>query len=256
VHRRLFYGQHGRAAATARSSVVTPKAAAFSSHRGFAIGSHHDLRVIRKGFHASGLDLQARPVCRRKTRSMPASPSCSADLAASRWSEARPAGRSEVCQDSPSRLHDRGPGRTASHRRRPPARRLPPGHRRHQPCQLTCAPGVAPPRPVPVADLRRAFRAPRSYLARGGGLRMAAARPIPPWTAPDHSQRLMCGTRAPIAEYLLVLPPVRALVPTLITASYGGHQVACRLGWYARVFDVGPVASQARSPVMCPGPCV
>jgi hypothetical protein len=34
-----------------------------------------------------------------------------------------------------------------------------------------------------------------------------------------------------IAEYLLVLRPVRVLVPTLITASYGGHQVACRPGW-------------------------
>jgi hypothetical protein len=56
----------------------TSKAAAFSSHRGFAIGSHHDLRDIGKGFRASKPDLQARPVCHHKAnRSMPASPSCS-----------------------------------------------------------------------------------------------------------------------------------------------------------------------------------
>jgi hypothetical protein len=73
-----FTDDHGRDAVAERCPVVTPKAAAFSSHRGFAIGSHHDLRDIGKGFRASKPDLQARPVCHRKaTRSMPASPSCS-----------------------------------------------------------------------------------------------------------------------------------------------------------------------------------
>ena len=63
-------------------------------------------------------------------------------------------------------------------------------------------------------------------------------------------QIFLSGT--PIAEYLLVLPPVHARVPALRTASYG-HQVAFRLGGDAQVVDVGPVASQVRSPVLCPG---
>jgi len=69
---------HGRGAVAARSSVVTPKAAAFSSYRGFVIGSRHDLWSIGKSFRASKPDLQARPMYHCKaTRSMPTSPSCS-----------------------------------------------------------------------------------------------------------------------------------------------------------------------------------
>jgi hypothetical protein len=104
AHRRLF---HGRDAVAARSPVVTPKPAAFSSCRGSVIGSRHDLRNTGKSFRASKPDLQA--------------------------------GKEPV---KITRPHDRGPGRTADHRRRPAARRLPPGHRRHQPARLTWAPGM------------------------------------------------------------------------------------------------------------------
>jgi hypothetical protein len=47
-----------------------------------------------------------------------------------------------ICGTSITRPHDRGPDRTADHRRRPPAWRPPQGVRRHQPARLTWAPGM------------------------------------------------------------------------------------------------------------------
>ena len=54
-----FTDGHGRDAVAARSPVVTPKPAAFSSCRGSVIGSGHDLRNTGKSFRASKPDLQA-----------------------------------------------------------------------------------------------------------------------------------------------------------------------------------------------------
>ena len=78
-----FTDGHGRDAVAARSPVVTPKAAAFSSCHGSVIGSRHDLRNTGKSFRASKPDLQA--------------------------------GKEPV---KITRPHDRGTGRTADHRRR------------------------------------------------------------------------------------------------------------------------------------------
>ena len=54
-----FTDGHGRDAVAARSPVVTPKPAAFSSCHGSVIGSRHDLRNTGKSFRASKPDLQA-----------------------------------------------------------------------------------------------------------------------------------------------------------------------------------------------------
>jgi hypothetical protein len=107
AHRRLFHGRPRTGRGGSAIPVVTPKPAAFSSYRGSVIGSRHDLRNTGKSFRASKPDLQA--------------------------------GKEPV---KITRPHDRGPGRAADHRRRPAARRLPPGHRRHQPARLTWAPGM------------------------------------------------------------------------------------------------------------------
>jgi hypothetical protein len=91
AHRRLFHGRartgHG---GSAFPPVVTPKAAAFSSHRGSAIGSRHDLRGIGKGFCAPEPDLQARPVRHRKRGLIEGRLTIVfAALAVSRWIKAR-----------------------------------------------------------------------------------------------------------------------------------------------------------------------
>jgi hypothetical protein len=180
-----FTDGHGRDAVAARSPVVTPKPAAFSSCRGSVIGSRHDLRNTGKSFRASKPDLQA--------------------------------GKEPV---KITRPHDRGPGRTADHRRRPAARRLPPGHRRHQPARLTRAPGM----PRSCCGPEMYLHAPRSYLARAGGRR---TRPQPGRSllgCPGHAelgQRLRPRRVAGRAS----LPNMRCLMVTGLLRSVRAEQL-------------------------------
>jgi hypothetical protein len=112
----VFTDGHGRDAVAARSLAVT-KAAAFSSYRGFVIGSCHDLWNVEKSFRTSKTG--RRPVCHRKRDLIEARLTIVfAALAVNRRIKAR-TGSSIRKSDRPSLPHDRDPGRTASHRRRP-----------------------------------------------------------------------------------------------------------------------------------------
>ncbi len=71
----------------------------------------------------------------------------------------------------------------------------------------------------------------------------------------DAALPLLKGASDPIAEYLLVLPPGRARLPTPRTASYG-HQLAYRLQWHMFTLPVCSSTSRItrRWPTVRPAP--
>jgi hypothetical protein len=137
----------------------------------------------------------------------------SAGLAVSRWSRA-PGRPVRICQGSPTRPHDRGPGRTASRRRRPPARRLPQGHQRRQRASSLARQGC-PTQARSCCGLETYLSCTsRSYLARRGGRSAANAR-CTARRSPNTSALWLLGTCRGTQCRLSVLRLTQLVRPTV-----------------------------------------